>query len=147
MSYLGGTPYWLCQSRVSMTLLLKATLLYSLAPCGREWHDSAEWGILKDIDIATAMTLWIPRHGTSCREYRRRMTMKVAVLRTRLPAFFTPQLSTSFYSASCRFIGRGSLENPWLCCCKQRILTLPRQWSYGYSPASASRVWQQVWHF
>lgn len=26
------------------------------------------------IEIASAMTLWIPRHGTSCWEYRRRMT-------------------------------------------------------------------------
>ena len=38
-----------------MTLLLKAT----------------------HIDIAYAMTLWILRHGTSGREYRRRMTLIV----------------------------------------------------------------------
>ena len=31
------------------------------------------------IDIALAMTLWILRHGTSSREYRRRMTLKLVL--------------------------------------------------------------------
>ena len=34
--------YRLRQSGESTTLLPMATLLYSLAPCGREWHVSAE---------------------------------------------------------------------------------------------------------
>ena len=37
-----------------------------------------------NIDIAAAMTLWIPRRGTSCGEYRRRMTLKVEVHGARL---------------------------------------------------------------
>ena len=53
-SYLSPHPVG-CGRRVSMTLLLKAT----------------------HIDIALAMTLWILRHGTSSREYRRRMTLQV----------------------------------------------------------------------
>ena len=72
------------QSGESTTLLLKAT----------------------HIDIATAMALWIPRRGTSCGEYRRRMTLIVMVLKARLSSFFTPQLSMSFFSASCPFYGR-----------------------------------------
>ena len=47
-------PYRLRQTGESMTLLPAAT----------------------HIDIAAAMALWIPRHGTSCGEYRRRMTTK-----------------------------------------------------------------------
>ena len=53
-SYLSPHPAG-CGRRVSMTLLPTAT----------------------HIDIALAMTLWILRHGTSSREYRRRMTLKV----------------------------------------------------------------------
>ena len=53
-SYLSPHPAG-CGRRVSMTLLLKAT----------------------HIDIAFAMALWILRHGTSGREYRRRMTLRV----------------------------------------------------------------------
>ena len=63
-------------------------------------------------------------------------------------ALFTPPLSTSFFSASCRFIGWGSLENPRPCCQRQRILTLLPQWRYGYSGLAhpvecASQVWQR----
>ena len=53
-SYLSPHPTG-CGRRVSMTLLPKAT----------------------HIDIALAMTLLILRHGTSGREYRRRMTLQV----------------------------------------------------------------------
>ena len=53
-SYLSPHPAG-CGRRVSITLLPKATHL----------------------DIALAMTLWILRHGTSSREYRRRMTLIV----------------------------------------------------------------------
>ena len=53
-SYLSPHPVG-CGRRVSMTLLPTAT----------------------HIDIALAMTLWILRHGTSSREYRRRMTLIV----------------------------------------------------------------------
>ena len=55
-SYLSPHPAG-CGRRVSTTLLLKAT----------------------HIDIACAMTLWILRHGTSSREYRRRMTLKLVL--------------------------------------------------------------------
>ena len=55
-SYLSPHPAG-CGRRVSMTLLPKAT----------------------HIDIALAMTLWILRHGTSSREYRRRMTLKLVL--------------------------------------------------------------------
>ena len=120
-------PYRLRQTGESTTLLPTAT----------------------HIDIANAMTLWILRHGTSCGEYRRRMTTKVMALWTimqHLPlTFFTPLLAMSFFSASCRFIGWGSLENPQLCCQRQRILTLLPQWRYGFSPTTASWVWWQEW--
>ena len=53
MSYLSPHPAG-CVRRVSMTLLPTAT----------------------HIDIALAMALWILRHSTSSREYRRRMTLK-----------------------------------------------------------------------
>ena len=55
-SYLSPHPAG-CGRRVSMTLLPKAT----------------------HIDIALAMSLWILRHGTSSREYRRRMTLKLVL--------------------------------------------------------------------
>ena len=58
------------------------------------------------LTLPKAMALWIPRRGTSSGEYRRRMTLMVMVLETMLPASFTPQLSTSFFSASCPFYGR-----------------------------------------
>ena len=99
------------------------------------------------IDIATAMTLWILGIGTSFGVCHPSMTTKVMEIWTimqHLPlTFFTPPLSTSFFSASCRFIGGGRLENPRLCCQRQRILTLLPQRRYGFSPTTASRVWWQ----
>ena len=61
------------------------------------------------IDIAAAMALWILGIGTSCGVCHPSMTTKVMALWTimqHLPlTFFTPPLSASFFSASCRFIG------------------------------------------
>ena len=106
------------------------------------------------IDIASAMALWILGIGTSCGVCHPSMTTKVMALWTimqHLPlTFFTPPLSTSFFSASCRFIGWGRLENPRPCCPWQRTLTLLPQWRYGYSGFAhpvgcATQVWR--WTF
>ena len=75
-----------------MTLLLKAT----------------------QIDIAFAMTLWILRHGTSGREYRRRMT-------SRVEAEKTPNQRPRHQSFS--GLSRESCANRYLCNNKANLLT------------------------
>ena len=66
------------------------------------------------IDIAFAMTLWILRHGTSGREYRRRMTLRVEVENTLSPR----PLHQSFSGLS-----RESCAKILLCNNKANLLT------------------------